>query len=207
MDYKSASYLKAVICCHPTLPLMCPQNFALLGQNILNGLVQHGRIHSIHKEKERKKRNHCCHFTPPITIFKFITMFYGTDNILCGIQTKCVEYSRILGEILSVPQNTILDMNNVMPSRCPWNFATTSTMVEEMHSLLTLCVHSVINELHVYMSNIFLELCILDWQDFGNNLCMYTTLHYSNINISKYIRHIIILVLLFLSLTYTFKTI
>ena len=45
-----------------------------------------------------------------ITLFRFITMFCGTKNIYL----ECGEYPKILREILSVPQNIVMDLNNVM---------------------------------------------------------------------------------------------
>ena len=47
-------------------------------------------------------------------------MFCGTDNIPRNtphIQTECEEYPRIFHEILSVPQNTVMNLNNVMNYR------------------------------------------------------------------------------------------
>ena len=45
-----------------------------------------------------------------ITLFISITKFYEIDNI----QSKCGEYLRILRGILSVPQNIVINMYNVM---------------------------------------------------------------------------------------------
>ena len=55
-----------------------------------------------------------------ITLFRFIIMFYGTDNIslvfldIPHIQSKCGEYPKILCGILLVPQNIVMDLNKVM---------------------------------------------------------------------------------------------
>lgn len=52
-----------------------------------------------------------------ITLFIPITMFYGTHNIpwyIPRIQTKCGKYGKILHEIVSVPQNIVMELNNVM---------------------------------------------------------------------------------------------
>jgi hypothetical protein len=53
-----------------------------------------------------------------ITLFKSITMFYGTDIIPQNIPIyfpHSVSIWGILGELkLSIPQNIVMDMNNVM---------------------------------------------------------------------------------------------
>ena len=47
-----------------------------------------------------------------IILFKSITMFYGADNTPCNIPTFGMNVGILCG-ILSVPHNTIMDMNNV----------------------------------------------------------------------------------------------
>ena len=42
-----------------------------------------------------------------MTLFRFITMFYGTDNITQNNPHIQIEYG-------SVPQNIVMDLNNVM---------------------------------------------------------------------------------------------
>ena len=59
-----------------------------------------------------------------ITLFRFVTMFYGTDNIPCSIlkysshsdcvlKYECGEYSRILHGTLSIIQKIVMNLNNV----------------------------------------------------------------------------------------------
>ena len=44
-------------------------------------------------------------------------MLFGTNNIMWNIphiQTECEKYERIFYEILSVPHNILMDLNNAM---------------------------------------------------------------------------------------------
>ena len=52
-----------------------------------------------------------------ITLIRFITMFYGIDSIshnILHIHTDYGEYLKTFYEILPVPQNIFMDLNNVM---------------------------------------------------------------------------------------------
>ena len=49
-----------------------------------------------------------------ITLFRAITVFYLTDNILRNIPHIQSECEKIFRRILSVPQNTVMALNNVI---------------------------------------------------------------------------------------------
>ena len=56
-----------------------------------------------------------------ITLFRFVTVFCGIDNILriiLHIQIEYGEYIGIFYGILSVLQNIVMDLNNVMCRAC-----------------------------------------------------------------------------------------
>ena len=53
-----------------------------------------------------------------VSITLFISIIVVFSNIP-NIQTKCGEYLRILHGILSVPQNIVMDLNNVMSKAIP----------------------------------------------------------------------------------------
>ena len=62
-----------------------------------------------------------------ITLFRSTTMFGGTDNIAHNIlggfhnQYEYAKYIEIFCGILSVPQNIVMDLNNVMKSGVEWS--------------------------------------------------------------------------------------
>ena len=68
-----------------------------------------------------------------ITLFRFITLFRGTINILHNIphiQIECGKYFRIFCRILSVPQNIVMNLINVMENaklNCPISFVETTS--------------------------------------------------------------------------------
>ena len=106
-------------------------NKSLLGIDILPNKVSFTykksleEWHKTDKRVEAKKGTWTWMREPHITLFIFITMFCMTDNIPCSIheysphsyfntQSECEEYSRILHGILSVPENIVTNLNNVM---------------------------------------------------------------------------------------------
>ena len=64
-----------------------------------------------------------------ITLYIFITVLCGTHSIpqnVLHIQTECREYLGILHEIFLVPQNIVMNLNNVMEILMTHEYLTTS---------------------------------------------------------------------------------
>jgi hypothetical protein len=64
-------------------------------------------------ELRTPKKNFNKSSTLNITLFRFITMFFGTD-IIYGIFPTFNPNGRIFHRILSIPKNIVIDLNNVM---------------------------------------------------------------------------------------------
>ena len=71
-----------------------------------------------------------------ITLFRSITLFFRTENI----QSECGQYLKILRGILSVAQNIVMDLNNVMCVIFLLWFKPTSTLLPSYVSLYGLLV-------------------------------------------------------------------